>query len=343
MKRRHANTKRWRRCGGTRNMGYSLAMELLNKGHRVTVLNRGMTRDDLPEQIMRLRADRTDIHQMRRALKARKFDVVADFVMFNGQSATQIIDLLRGNTDHYIFISTGQVYLVREDIERPFREDDYAGRIQPQPKENTFAYEEWRYGHDKRAAEDALRTAWQQDGFPFTSLRLPMVNSRRDHYDRLYNYVLRLQDGNPILAPQTPRFPLRHVYAQDVVQAILRLIDGKVGIGESYNISQDETVTLDEFLSIAADAIGKTAEIVYRKRSELEANGFLPDCSPFSERWMSELANKRSKRDLGMQYTPLTEYLPELVRYFVNADLQKPPGYKRRPAELNFLRQPEWN
>ena len=322
-------------------MGYSLALDLLNEGHRVTILNRGKTKDDLPESIMRLRADRTDIQQMRRALMARQFDAVIDFVLYAEQEARQIIDLLKGNTGHYIFISTGQVYLVREDIERPFREEDYAGRIQPPPKENTFAYAEWNYGTDKRGAEDAMIEAWEADQFPFTSLRLPMVNSRRDHYDRLYNYLLRLKDGGPILAPETPRYALRHVYGQDVVQAIKILLDKGIGKGEAYNISQDETVTLDEFLAIAAEAMDTTAQIVYRKRSELEANGFLPDCSPFSERWMSELANKKSKRDLGMQYTPLTEYLPELVRYYMNTELPKPSGYKRRHAELQMTKEIE--
>ena len=45
--------------GGSRNMGHLLAVELSQSGHRVTVLNRGLTADQLPEAITRLRADRT--------------------------------------------------------------------------------------------------------------------------------------------------------------------------------------------------------------------------------------------------------------------------------------------
>ena len=83
----------------------------------------------------------------------------------------------------------------------------------------------------------------EKQKFPYTSLRLPMVNSERDHFHRLYNYILRLKDGGPILAPSTPNYPLRHVYADDVLSARRNsgLIESGKGKGETYNISQDET------------------------------------------------------------------------------------------------------
>ena len=43
--------------GGTRQIGHFLTEALLSAGHRVTVLNRGVTRDDLPETLPRLRVD----------------------------------------------------------------------------------------------------------------------------------------------------------------------------------------------------------------------------------------------------------------------------------------------
>ncbi|MCA9915880.1 MAG: NAD-dependent epimerase/dehydratase family protein, partial [Anaerolineae bacterium] len=267
---------------------------------------------------------------------ARNFDVVVDFVMYNGDEARHMIDILRNHTGHYLFISSGQVYLVREGIERPFTEDEYEGRLQPPPKENTYAYEEWLYGMNKRAAEDAFRTAYAEFDFPYTSLRLPMVNSEYDHFKRLYNYYLRLRDGGPILVPETPSYPLRHVYGGDVVKALLQLVEQDTGIGRAYNISQEETVSLDEFLEILADVMGVAApSIVRMKRSELDANGFLPDCSPFSERWMSELDNTRSKQELGMVYTPLPEYLKNLVTHYDAHKPKKPTSYNRRSAELS--------
>jgi nucleoside-diphosphate-sugar epimerase len=323
--------------GGTRNLGYFLTYDLLEAGHRVTVLNRGKTRDELPTGVERLRADRTSPNQLQEALAGRSFDVVVDTALYNGADAEAIVRLLSGRTGHYIFISTGQVYLVREGVERPFSEGDYEGRVMPAPKANTFGHEEWLYGVEKRQAEDTLAEAWVTRQFPFTSLRIPMVNSERDHFNRLYGYILRLNDGGPILAPETPDHPLRHVYVGDVVRAISLLVNTGQGKGRAYNISQDETVSLNEFLAILGEIIGVEPQIVAVRRSLLEANGFLPDCSPFSERWMSELTNERSKAELGLKYTPLRTYLGKLVAYYATNPPPRPASYRRRHAEVSFV------
>ena len=323
--------------GGTRNLGHLLVHQLIALGHRVSVFNRGLTRDELPEQVERLRGDRTKKQQLARALEGKSFDVVIDNALYKQEEAEDIAALLKGRVGHYIFLSSGQVYLVREGAARPFTEDQYEGRLMPAPKPNTYGYEEWLYGMDKRRVEDTLHKAWETNKFPYTSLRLPMVNSERDHFSRFYNYVLRLNDGNPILAPSTPNFPLRHIYSGDVVRALLLLIETGKGKGQVYNISQDETLSLEEFLGIVGDIIGVQPQVIRLKRDLLEANGFLPDCSPFSERWMSELDNKRSKSDLGMTYTPVREYLEQILRYFEANPPPTPRSYLRRRSELLLL------
>lgn len=325
--------------GGVRNMGYYLTKQLLEYGHNMTLLYRGTVTDDLPETVHRLHADRADTSQLRRALLAKSFDVVVDFALYEEAQTEDILDIFEGDVGQYLVISTGQVYLVREGIQRPFREEDYAGRVMPSPKENTFAYEEWSYGIQKREVEDKLQNAWQESGFPYTIFRLPMVNSGRDQFNRLYNYYLRLKDGGQVLVPETPNYSLNHVYALDVIRAITHVIETGKGKGEAYNIAQDESVTLDEFLEILGDLIDVKPQLVRAKRSDLEANGFLPDCSPFSERWMSELDNTKSKTDLDMEYTALPDYLAELVKYYETNNIPEPLTYRRRRAELQFIEQ----
>ncbi len=322
--------------GGSRNMGYMLSERLARAGADLTLLNRGITQEDLPRSIHRLHVDRTNRMQMRRALLAKSFDVVIDFVLFRAEEAQTIIELFADSTEHYIMLSSGQVYLVRQGAQRPFREEDYAGRLMPAPKQHTYAFEEWRYGIEKRAAEDRLRQAWAQSRFPSTVLRLPMVNSARDPYSRLFNYYLRLRDGGEILVPATPKYVLNHVYARDVVAAIMRLIETGAGRGRAYNIAQDEHISHEDFLALLANIMGLELRCRTVKRSELAANGFLPDCAPFSERWMSALDNSRGKAELGLQYSPLAEYLAELVAFYDSHNPPAPTSYLRRHAELQF-------
>ncbi|MCU0499781.1 MAG: NAD-dependent epimerase/dehydratase family protein [Anaerolineae bacterium] len=327
--------------GGTRHIGYYLTQALLHAGHRLTLLNRGLTREDLPEEVARLRCDRTDPLQLKRALAGRSFDVVIDTALYKGPEAEVIVQLLQAQTKHYIFLSTGQVYLVREGLTRPFRETDYAGPLLPTPAPMSYDYEEWTYGIEKRQAEDTFATAWREHQFPYTVLRMPMVNGPRDTFNRLYGYILRIRDGGPILVPNTPDHALRHVYVQDVVQAILKVIAlGAPTHGEAFNISQDETLKLSEFLTLLGELLGIAPQLVRVDRDLLEANGFIPDCSPFSDVWMSELDNTKGKHVLGMQYTPLRDYLAALVEHYRQFPPAQPTSYRRRPSEKNLIIQP---
>ena len=322
--------------GGTRNMGHFLSRRLVEAGYDLTLLNRGITRDDLPASIHRLHVDRTNHRQMRRALLGKRFDVVVDFVLYNGDETRTVIELFRDNIEHYIALSSGQVYLVREGLKRPYRESDYDGDLMAAPEEISYAYEEWRYGVQKREVEDELRAEHARSGFPFTALRLPMVNSARDPHNRLYNYYLRLRDGGPILVPDAPDIALNHVDGLDVVEVIVDMIDSGAGKGKAYNIAQDEHISHEEFLYALADIMGARAQLVTARRGDLVANGFLPDCAPFSERWMSALDNSLSKDDLGVCYTPLLETLAGLAQYYDTHRLPHPLTYRRRRAEIQF-------
>lgn len=338
--------------GGTRNLGPSIIQALLGRRHSVTVFNRGQTVDDLPGEVERLRGDRSDRAQLQKALGRREFDLVVDTTLYNGADAEAVVELFDGRIGRYIFVSTGQVYLVRVGLERPFREEDYSGPIVPAPpRSNRSDYENWLYGFEKRAAEDVFVQAWEQRRFPFTSLRLPIVNSERDHYHRLYGYFLRLRDGSPIVIPEDDGLPLRHVYGEDVAEAILRLLarDDDKGIrdddkgkdisrGRAFNISQEEALFLPQFLELMAGLTGFRLQLVRVPREELEREGLLPDCSPFSGQWMSSLDNRRSKQELGMSYTPLKTYLSRLVTHFQTAPSIEIGGYRQRAKELALAR-----
>ncbi|HEY2169535.1 MAG TPA: NAD-dependent epimerase/dehydratase family protein [Candidatus Angelobacter sp.] len=325
--------------GGTRNLGPAIVHALLQRGYEVAVFNRGQTRDDLPEEVERLRGDRTNAEELKRALGGGDFDLVIDTTLYTGAEAEAAAEIFRGRVGRYIFLSTGQVYLVRVGAERPYKEDDYAGPVMTEPPQsNVSEYENWRYGFDKRAAEDVFASAWAKDKFPFTSLRLPMVNSERDHYDRIYGYILRIQDEGPVLIPDEAGAPVRHVYGEDVVQAITRLAESEKGKGCAYNIGQDETLSLAEFLELLAATMHCPLKMVRVPREELDREGLLPYCSPFSGKWMSLLDNARSRAELGMQYTPVAAYVKKLVSYFQAVRPHNVEGYAQRQREVEFAK-----
>jgi hypothetical protein len=107
-------------------------------------------------------------------------------------------------------------------------------------------------------------------------------------------------------------------------------------VGGAYNISQDEQLPIETFLEMLASAAGFPLRVARVSRERLDADSLLPACSPFSGRWMSVLDNQRSKRELGMEYTPLAQYLERLVKWHASQPVREIAGYRQRPKELEF-------
>ncbi len=322
--------------GGTRFVGRHLAAELLARGQQVTVLNRGVTPDDLPPEIERLRADRTDSAALASAVAGRCWDGVVDFAAYRGPESEEAARIFGGRTGHFIHISTGQVYLVRDPMpEGTCREEDADGALRDAPPLGSD-HAGWVYGVEKRECETALLAARLGRGFPMTILRLPMVQGARDHFQRVHQYVARLQDGGPILVPEAPDRPLRHIYGPDVARIIADLLIKERGVGEVYNLSQDDALPFDRFLALVGEAMGVEPRVVRVPREVLEREGLLPECSPFSGRWMSLIDNGKARRELGVTFTAPEEYVPEMVREIGTLNPATVDGYQQRSREIEL-------
>src|ERR1044071_860645 len=161
--------------GGNRFLGRGLVWQLLCRGHRVTLVNRGRLPDPFGERVERIHVDRsTDAFD--RALPARTFDRAVDLAGFTADDARRSVRVLGGRVGHCVFVSTGQVYLVRESCPWPARETDYDGATMSAPP-SPADHDDWAYGIGKRGAEDVLAAA---TSLPTTRLRLPMVYAQRD-------------------------------------------------------------------------------------------------------------------------------------------------------------------
>jgi nucleoside-diphosphate-sugar epimerase len=323
--------------GGTRFVGYLLAWRLIAAGHRVTLFNRGTIPDPFGERVERLRGDRTTA-DLARLLSGREFDAAVDFAAYTGEDAAAAVRVLDGRVGHYVFISTGQVYLVREGCPRPSSEADYAGLVMPEPADPDQR-PGWEYGVGKRAAEDAFAQAREKQRFPATRLRIPMVNGERDYYRRVECYVRRILDGGPVLLPDGGVGVCRHVYGGEVARAIAGLLGNRATFGEAYNVCQEEEPTLEELVTLLAELLGAPARLAPVSRERLTAAGLdVREVSPFSGRWMSHLDPARARIELGFRHEPLERYLGKIVASLLaNPPAEPPPGYEHRRVEMALV------
>ncbi len=323
--------------GGTRFVGYLLTWRLLAHGHRVTLVHRGTLPDPFGDRVERIRADRTG-PGFAPALAGRDFDAAVDFAAFTGEDGRRAAEVLGGRVGHYVMVSSGQVYLVRESEgarRGPSREEDYDGPTLPRPPgEPDLA--DWEYGMGKRACEDALAEAYERTRFPATRLRIPMVNGERDYHRRTESYLWRLLDGGPVLLPEGGAARARHVYGGEVARFLAGALGRPATYGRAFNLAQEEAPTLAELVAKLAALTGSRSEIVPVAHDALAAAGLdARQVSPFSTRWMSFLDPARARRELGFRHLPLDEYLGRIVASFLAQPPAAPPeGYARREREI---------
>src|SRR5438270_10838538 len=94
--------------GGTGFIGPFQVKYALSRGHQVTVFNRGRTHPgELPKEVEQLIGDRNGKLD---ALKGRKWDVVIDIPTTLPVWVRDVAQILQGNVDRYIFVSTIAVY-----------------------------------------------------------------------------------------------------------------------------------------------------------------------------------------------------------------------------------------
>lgn len=323
--------------GGTRFVGYGLVWRLIAGGHVVTTLNRGLQLDPFGERIERLIADRTT-DSFDEVLADRRFDAAVDFAAYTADDTRRVVSVLgKGKVGHYIFISSGQVYLVREKYQEPSKETDYQGTLLGEPSDE-YDQKQWLYGIQKREAEDVLTLAWAKTGFPSTRLRLPMVNGERDPARRLESYLWRILDGGAVLLPDGGAYLTRHIYSGDVVRAIVGLLGNGAAFGEAYNLSQDRAPTLGEFVMLLARSVGAPPRLVPIPSKDLIEAGIEPvEISPFSTRWMSALDPSKARIDLRFKPESLTAYLDKITTSFLAHPPSEPPdNYKHRTTEMEL-------
>ena len=322
--------------GGTRFVGYLLAWRLLARGDRVTLFNRGNLPDPFGDRVRRIRGDRKR-RDFPRLLEGRRFDATVDFAAYEARDVRPVIEAIGDRAGHYVFISSGQVYLVREDCPVPSRESDYDGPLLPHPRDPD-ELAEWEYGANKRACEDLLAGA-AKNRFPATRLRIPMVNGERDPHRRIESYLWRILDGGPVLLPGRGTERARHVYGLDVADAIVTLLRDERTYGRAFNLCQEEIPTVFDLVGMLIERAGAPDN---RLEVPPDALDGLParEISPFSHPWMSVLDPSLAKRDLGFRHRPLGVYLSSIVASFLSFPPERPPpSYRHRRAELALARR----
>jgi 2'-hydroxyisoflavone reductase len=200
--------------GGTGFIGPHLVQYALDRGHTLTLFNRGRSNTHLFPTVEKLVGDRNDDLA---ALEGRRWDAVIDNSGYTPQQVQMSVDLLKDQCDQYLFTSTRAVYT---DYTQAVMDEDAPVGPADLPES------EWSgYGPNKVLAERIV-----QGGFGSRTLitRPPVIVGPGDRSDRFTYWVDRIDDGGDILVQGDPTDPIQFVDVRDLSEFYIHLLENSI-------------------------------------------------------------------------------------------------------------------
>ena len=231
--------------GGTGIISSACSALAVERGIDLTLLNRGKTsKRPVPEGARVVQGDIRDPASVEAALGDKTFDVVVDWVAFVPEHIETDLELFRGRTGQYVFISSASAYR-KPPVDLPVTESTLL--------DNPW----WAYSRNKIACEERLVRAFREEKFPMTIVRpshtydktlLPMRGG--------WTVVERMRQGKPVVVhgDGTSLWVLTH--HRDFAHAFVGLLGNPHAIGEPFHITSDEVLSWNQIFRLVAQAAG---------------------------------------------------------------------------------------
>lgn len=214
----------------------------------VWLLNRGNRNDIVSENVHQIIADIRDEKTVAEQISDLSFDVVCEFIGFHVEDVERDYRLFRGKTKQYIYTSSASAY------HKPA-----AGYVVNEG--TTLANPYWQYSRDKIACEDFLMQKYREEGFPVTIVRPSHTYDERHiplgvhGKNGFWQVIKRMMEGKPVIIQGDGTSLWTLTFNTDFAVGYISLMGNRHAIGESFQITGDETLTWNQIYATIADAL----------------------------------------------------------------------------------------
>ena len=239
--------------GGTGVISSACAREAVASGDiELFVLNRGRSATrPLPPGVRELRADAREPESVRKAVEGLDFDSVVDFVAFTTGHVRADLDVFRGRTGQYVFISSASAYQTPPS------------RV-PVTESTPLRNPHWQYSRDKIACEDLLVAEYRDNGFPATIVRPSHTyDATATVIDGGWTALARMLAGKPVIVHGDGTSLWTVTHAADFARAFVPLLGNPRTLGEAFHITSDDVLTWDQIGNALGAGLGVTPRLVH--------------------------------------------------------------------------------
>ena len=238
--------------GGTGVISSACADLAVRQGIDLYLLNRGQSLDrPAPIGATVLFGDIRDRASAEAALAGHTFDAVVEWIAFTPDQVQADVDLFRGRTGQYVFISSASVYQT-PPASLPVTESTLL--------DNPY----WEYSRNKIACEELLVRSYRDEKFPMTIVRpshtydatkIPLMGG--------YTSLQRMKAGKPVVVYGDGTSLWTLTNHRDFAKGFVPLLGNSRAVGEAIHITSDEWLSWNQIYETTAAALGVEADLVH--------------------------------------------------------------------------------
>jgi 2'-hydroxyisoflavone reductase len=313
--------------GGTVFLGRHLVEATLERGHTITLFNRGLTNAGVFPDVEHLQGDRDgDLS----AIAGRSFDAVIDTSGYLPRHVSAAARMLADAVEHYTFVSSISVY--RDPLPSGFDESLPVAELSIPGSEDVGP----DYGALKALCEKAAGEAMPGR---VAIVRAGVIVGPHDPTDRFSYWVGRIAHGGDVLAPRPADQPVQLIDARDLASWMLDLAEGRRP-GVFNAVGPAEPMTMERMVATMRATLNPEARIVWVDESFLAAAGvepwtelpfwLAPNTVPDNAHFLS--ADTSRAMAAGLRFRPLTQTVADTHRSLAEPPTLGPAGDARGAA-----------
>ncbi len=207
--------------GGTGFIGPFQVRYALERGHTVTLFNRGRTNADMFPEVETLIGDRNGQLE---ALRGRNWDVVIDNSRSNPDWVRMSAEFLKDSVDRYFYVSSRSAYADTSRVPMTADAPAFTYETAGVPRDS----ERLPYGLAKALSERAAQRIFAGRT---NVVRPGLIIGPGDETDRFTYWLVRIDRGGEVLAPGDPSDPIQIIDVRDFTEWMIRMAEtGHTGV-----------------------------------------------------------------------------------------------------------------
>lgn len=250
--------------GGTRFLGRHLVQSAQERGHEITLFNRGQSNPGLFAGVVELVGDRDGQLE---ALQGQRWDAVIDTSGYVPRIVRQSTELLAPAVAHYTFISSISVY---GDLSATGIDESWP--VATIEDETTEEITGESYGALKALCEQVVLDQYPQNGLV---IRPGLIVGPHDPTDRFTYWPVRVARGGEVLAPAPPEYGTQFIDVRDLAEWTILMVERRAA-GVYNATGPDEPMPLGTLLDICRSVAGSDARFTWVSPEFLLEHGVQP-------------------------------------------------------------------